>query len=42
MLSGIALWALRVLNLGELDFECSVSVINYLIPIEVVNTRLAP
>lgn len=38
MLSEIALWALQAPNLEALDFECSVSEIDYLIPVVVVNS----
>jgi hypothetical protein len=37
MLSEIALWALQALILEALDFKCSVSVIDHLIPIAVAN-----
>jgi hypothetical protein len=42
MLSEIASWALQALILEALDFECSVSVIDNLIPIAVDSTLFAP
>jgi hypothetical protein len=41
MLSEIALWVLQAPNLKALDFECSVSEIDYLIPVVVVNALFA-